>query len=138
MPIETICQSCSKRLRVGQEHAGRLAKCPHCQAVFTVPQPGSPQLAGAAPWSDGNLNSSTLPTSDRWHLRTPDGLSFGPVSRAELDRWLAEGRITAASQVQHEADGQWHSATQIFPQLAVSTGSPFSSPGPLASPSHFP
>jgi hypothetical protein len=121
MPIETICQGCSKRLRVADEHAGKLAKCPHCQAIYTVPQ--SPWVAS---WGAGSTSDSNLAASDRWHLKMPDGLSFGPVSRAELDRWLADGRITAASQIMHEADGRWVGANQIYPQLAM--WSPTSAP----------
>ena len=86
MPIETICQ-CGKRLRVADEHAGKLAKCPQCQAVYTVPQPAA---AGA-----GLGSASTLPPDDRWHLRTDGGLTFGPVSRQELDRWHAGYGIDA-------------------------------------------
>lgn len=131
MPIETICQGCQKRLRVADEHAGKLAKCPHCQAVYTVPQP----IAG---WSPAGTTSSDPASADRWHLKTPDGLSFGPVSRAELDRWLTEGRVTAASQILHEANGQWVWASQVYPHLAISTAaqaspSPFA-PGTLAKP----
>jgi len=137
MPIETICQNCNKRLRVGDEHAGRLAKCPHCQAVFTVPQPGGPQASAIAPWGVTSATQAPQSATDRWHLKTPDGLSFGPVSRAELDRWLAEGRITASSQILHEADGQWRAAAQIFPNLALSAAAPYSSPSPFASQSPF-
>jgi hypothetical protein len=126
MPIETICQGCSKRLRVADEHAGKLAKCPHCQAIYTVPQ-----SAAAASWGAGSTTDASLAASDRWHLKTPDGLSFGPVSLAELDRWLADGRITAASQIMHEADGQWVVANQIYPHLASFTAESPRKPVPM-------
>jgi len=126
MPIETICQGCQKRLRVADEHAGKLAKCPHCQAVYTVPQ-----SAVAASWGAGSASDSNLAPSDRWHLKTPDGLTFGPVARAELDRWLAEGRVTIASQILHEGDGQWVWAGQIYPHLAIALA-PQSAPSPFA------
>jgi len=137
MAIETICQGCKKRLRVGDEHAGRLAKCPHCQAVFTVPQ-----SAVSASWGAGSSTESNLAPSDRWHLKTPDGLTFGPVARAELDRWLSEGRVTAASQILHEWDGQWVWAQQIYPHLAIasapqSASSPFA-PGTFTRPIDLP
>ncbi len=134
MAIETICQGCNKRLRVAEEHAGKLAKCPHCQTVYTVPQP-----LAAASWGAASAAVSDLPTGDRWHLKTQDGLSFGPVSRAELDRWLAEGRVTAASQILHEGDGQWVWAAQIYPHLGINLAPPGASssrfaPGTLAKP----
>jgi hypothetical protein len=121
MPIETVCQGCGKRLRVADEHAGKLAKCPQCQAVYTVPR-----SAVAASWGAGASTSSSLSPGDRWHLKTPDGLSFGPVARVELDRWLGEGRITARSQILHEGDGQWVWAAQVYPHLAsAALASPF-------------
>ncbi|MDX1948262.1 MAG: hypothetical protein SFU86_22920 [Pirellulaceae bacterium] len=117
MPIETICQGCSKRLRVGDEHAGKTARCPQCQTIYTVPQPAAAAALGA-----GVASHSPLPTSDRWHLKTPGGLTFGPVARVELDRWLVEGRITPTSQILHEGDGQWVWAGQVYPQLVSFAG----------------
>jgi hypothetical protein len=136
MPIETNCQGCGKRLRVADEHAGKLAKCPQCQAVYTVPQSSVAAALGA-----GAVTSPAgTDGSDRWHLKTPEGLTFGPVPRAELDRWLAEGRINAQSQILHEGDGQWNWAAQVYPHLAqVTTASPFA-PGtnPYAPPAMTP
>jgi len=121
MPIETVCQGCGKRLRVADEHAGKLAKCPQCQAVYTVPQ-----SAVAVAWGAGTASDSPLSAADRWHLKTPDGLNFGPVARAELDRWLTEGRIIPQSQILHEGDGQWVWAGQIYPHLQnLAIDSPF-------------
>lgn len=127
MAIETECQGCGKRLRVADEHAGKLAKCPQCQAVYTVPK--SPV---AASWGAGLASSSPLASGDRWHLRTVDGLTFGPVARAELDRWMSEGRVTPQSQILREGDGQWQWAGQIYPHLQhAAADSPFK-PGAAA------
>jgi hypothetical protein len=126
MPIESTCQGCGKRLRVADEHAGKLAKCPQCQAVYTVPQSSVAAALGA-----GAVTSAAGPGGDRWHLKTPEGLTFGPVARVELDRWLAEGRINAQSQILHEGDGQWNWAGQVYPHLAQLTMSPFA-PGASA------
>jgi hypothetical protein len=141
MPIETICQGCGKRLRVADEHAGKMAKCPQCQIVYTVPQPTAAVALGA-----GTASASPLPADDRWHLRTDGGLTFGPVSRHELDRWQAEGRISHTSQILHEGDGNWAWAGQIYPQLAplalsgpgsLALGGPNSPPAAGASPTGF-
>ena len=40
MPIEALCPGCGRKLRVADEHAGRQARCPMCQAIYTVPAPG--------------------------------------------------------------------------------------------------
>lgn len=53
---------------------------------------------------------------DRWYLRMPNGQTFGPVSRQQLDRWLAESRVTAECQVMVE-NHPWVSAAQVYPHL---------------------
>lgn len=127
------------RLRVSDEHAGKLAKCPQCQTVYTVPS--SPQ---AVALGAGAISTSGASAADRWHMKTTDGLTFGPVSKQELDRWLSEGRILATSQILHEGDGQWVWAGQVYPQLQNFTAdSPFKTVGtadgqnPYASPNVF-
>ena len=112
MPIETICQTCSNRLRVADEHAGKLARCPKCQSVYTVPQ---------APGSAGPLSSfqSASAPIDQWRLKTPDGMIYGPVTRADMDRWQTEGRVTPDSQLLQEGTEKWQHASQVYPQLAV-------------------
>lgn len=52
-------------------------------------------------------------------MRTPDGLTYGPVAKAELDQWLQQGRVTAQSLVLCEGDGQWVWAAKLYPQLAA-------------------
>jgi hypothetical protein len=37
MPIEMPCTGCGQTLRVADEHAGKMARCPKCGAVVTVP-----------------------------------------------------------------------------------------------------
>ena len=133
MAIETHCQGCQKLLRVADEHAGKNARCPSCGTIYTVP--GGTSLSGfssgsayptaaSAPmpsqWSDPKPN-------ERWMLKTADGLSFGPVPREELDRWLAEGRITPQAQVKTEGSFTWLPAAKVYPQLQ-SAAQPSSNP----------
>jgi hypothetical protein len=140
MPIETTCQTCGKRLRVGDEHAGKLARCPACQAIYTVPQPGLSTVAPIALQQDTPSTATSTAEMDRWRLKTPDGLTFGPVSKAVLDQWQREGRVVAQSQLLQDGNSQWIPAATIYPQLASATaGNPFadypvSSPNPYAPP----
>ena len=117
LSIDTICSGCSKRLRVGQEHAGKQARCPQCQTIYIVPDSAAPSRAEHFASLPGRA-----PLADRWQLKTGDGLTYGPVSKAELDRWLAEGRVTPQSQVLQEGAGQWQWSGQVYPQLAAATG----------------
>src|SRR5262245_58390221 len=115
MPIETVCQTCGQRLRVADEHAGKAARCPACQPIYTVP----PAASRSQPLVWPGPTPVSAAGSDRWHMRTPDGLTYGPVPKAELDQWLQQGRVTAQSLVLCEADGQWVSAAKLYPQLAA-------------------
>ena len=127
MPIVTVCQGCGQRLSVSEEHAGHTARCPKCKRVYTVPA----ATAGTGP-----------PAVDEWRLRTEDGNVYGPVTKAELDQWVAEGRVTAASQLLHDPDQHWQPAGQTYPQLrSISSGNPFADPAipsnPYATPTGF-
>lgn len=116
MPIETLCQTCNNRLRVADEHAGKLARCPKCQSVYTVPTPG--QSSGFV--GESLSASGSASTSDQWRLKTADGMIYGPVPRADMDRWLTEGRVTPDSQLLQEGSEKWQWAGQVYPQLAAS------------------
>ena len=150
MPIESNCQGCGRLLRVADEHAGKLARCPHCQTIYTVPSAGAaPTFRPASPFAETTpyppAASAPFPSfgsepkpGGRWTLKTPDGLTFGPVPRAELDTWLAQGRITPQSQLQQEGTYQWVFAPQIYPQLGPVPGhNPFADaavPAPALNP----
>jgi hypothetical protein len=46
MAIDLTCP-CGRKLRVGEEHAGKQGRCPVCERVLAIPQPGS--AAGPPP-----------------------------------------------------------------------------------------
>lgn len=102
MPIEITCTSCSKRLRVPDNAAGKRVKCPQCQTILSVPAAGGSAVAAGGA---------------RYHLKTEDGQTFGPVPKGELDEWFGEGRITAECQLLREGADQWQWATDLYPQL---------------------
>lgn len=124
MPIETNCPGCGQRLRVADEHAGKVARCPGCAATYTVPSP---------------TPTPSATTQAYWSLKLEDGREFGPVSKAELDQWLAEGRISPGSQLKVAGETDWKWATLVYPQLlhfSRSAGQPSASPsqsGPTVS-----
>lgn len=50
MPIEFRCQQCGKLLRVGDESAGKQAKCPSCGSVQAIPAASTaPEVPSAPP-----------------------------------------------------------------------------------------
>ena len=42
MPIEIQCAGCGQKIRVGDEHAGKKARCPACGTISQVPSSGEP------------------------------------------------------------------------------------------------
>lgn len=127
MPIEISCNSCNKRLRVPDNAAGKRVKCPQCQTVLSVPATGaasSPAPAPVAATKSTPTPSKSAPVPgktaavEKYHLKTEDGQTFGPVPKKELDSWFAEGRITAECQLLKDGADQWQWATDIYPQLS--------------------
>lgn len=110
MPLEVRCAGCGKLLRVADEHAGKALRCPVCNHISTAPSTAS--VSPAAPDLPG------------WHMRTPEGQSYGPVTRDELDRWAAQGRLSAECQLSQAAAGPWESAVVLFPNLRRSEPKP--------------
>jgi hypothetical protein len=129
MPIDTTCPSCGRTLRVAQEHAGKQAKCPVCNHLYTVPGPSSGSPGEPASAAD-------MPSTDtsQWSLKTPEGAIYGPVDRATLDRWLADGRIATDCYLAQGNSGSWQRAAEIYPQLSSRPNSQGASP---ASGSHW-
>ena len=115
MPIEISCNSCSKRLRVPENAAGKRVKCPKCQTILSVPAAGGSAVAAGGA---------------KYHLKTEDGQTFGPVPKKELDEWFGEGRITAECQLLKDGGDQWQWATDIYPQLeqGAAASAPAASP----------
>lgn len=161
MAIETICNGCAKKLRVGDEHAGKKARCPDCGTIYTVPAATAPSRSTfddleAQPAITGSESFQPLPSfanppakvlaTDRWLMKIDDGREFGPVDRATLDQWYGERRIGPQTQLRRESDSQWQPAHNVYPALAtpfvpspaVAGANPFAEQGslnPYAAPS---
>ena len=116
MHVETICPGCQRKLRVEAEHAGKQARCPKCNAIYTVPD-----LSASVPEDP----------QDQWKMQTPEGREYGPVSRATLETWISEGRVSDDCKLLCEAHGIWHGAGELY---AVLRPVPFDFPVPVESP----
>jgi hypothetical protein len=135
MAIETTCQGCQKLLRVGDQHAGKTARCPSCGTIYTVPAhtANSPSEIGGYAYASPTPPGFSSPDSpskpgERWLVKTAGGLSYGPVPKSELDRWLVEGRITPDSFLQREGNFTWEPADEVYPQLRMPPAKPGASP----------
>lgn len=109
MSIETRCPGCGRTLEVGDEHAGKQARCPICNEIYVVP---ADEPAPAAE------------DSAMWQMRTPEGQTFGPVTRAELTEWIFEGRVSSECLLSSDSQPKWINADVIFPELAPAAAQP--------------
>ena len=57
------------------------------------------------------------PLVDEWRVQTPDGNYYGPVSKAELDAWVAKGRIGPDFHILQVGVDDLREAVALYPQL---------------------
>jgi len=107
MALEICCPGCGRTLRIAEEHAGKQVRCPACQQIST---------AGAAPGSASETTSASAAEQPAtWHLKTPEGPIYGPISWPEVQSWAAEGRISADCRLAESGSGPWREAAELLP-----------------------
>jgi hypothetical protein len=57
-------------------------------------------------------------------MRTPEGQTYGPVAREELDRWVAQGRVSVDCQLARSPQGPWEPAPLLYPALMLTVPKP--------------
>jgi len=125
MAIVFQCANCNHTLRVREDVAGKRIKCPQCQEVLRIPESSPHEPAGVSP----SGNEQAAEAEPLLQLKTPDGSIYGPVPRSEMDRWLAEGRITAQCELLDKDGHHWRWAGEVYPQLAAAATPPPPPPG---------
>lgn len=146
MPIQNACPGCGKLLSVGDEFAGRKARCPACGAIFTVPAqsptsqpspiPANPfqsQTPGSTSGQVVSLNVSqgavgstseefTAQPDNMFWMRATDGNVYGPTDRENLNRWFREGRVGTGYQIRQGESGLWEEAAIFKPDASTTLG----------------
>lgn len=134
MPIDTTCPSCERILRVGDEHAGKQARCPVCNSLYDIPAAGTAQVISPPTVAEVNQAAATPRATTRWSMKTPEGAIYGPVDRETLDRWMADGRIANDCYLTQGDSGSWRRAAEVYPQLATGASLGRGSQAPPANP----
>jgi hypothetical protein len=113
-------------LRVAEEHAGKALRCPACNHISTAP---------------GGTQPAKQPQAARWHMRTPEGQTYGPVVEDELQRWVREGRLAVDCFLATDPAGPWEPAAARYPVLMLQAPKTAATPAPTVptfqSPSPF-
>ncbi|MFO0867954.1 MAG: DUF4190 domain-containing protein [Pirellulales bacterium] len=61
-------------------------------------------------------------------LRTDAGQTYGPISRAELENWVQQGRVSPSAWLAYEGATEWQRADALFPSLNPRAGSSTGNP----------
>ena len=96
MPIDTLCPGCQKKLRIGDEFAGKQARCPVCDTVYDVPAVAEVGRASqpVPVASEVSVAAETLPRNDDIQpspaSNGDEGMGWKPVLREEKAAPLVE------------------------------------------------
>ncbi|MFO0819235.1 MAG: GYF domain-containing protein [Pirellulales bacterium] len=130
MAIELICPGCAKKLRVGEEHAGKSARCPACGTVTPVTSAAAlhsrpdatPDSTPASPFSalqDSTPAVSSTPvggaqpggfpssSSQAGGAATLGGAKFGATTFGGASASSVVGGAGSSSGGQTATDGRW-------------------------------
>lgn len=103
-----VCGGCQNRLRASLRLAGKRVDCPKCGQPVDIVRPAPER---AKPRQDAA-------PAEGWYLHSHDGTQYGPLSKAKLDRWVADGLVSAACQIR-QGSGSWRPAAECYSQLAL-------------------
>lgn len=116
LPGEILsCPKCGRRSvlqKTGRAESPAIRSTPKAQPSSTS------EAEGDLPPPPPRVSRQPSP-QDSWRLRTPDGQEFGPITKRELDAWVAAGRVDASSEVLCHGWSQWRFASKVFPMLAA-------------------
>jgi hypothetical protein len=96
--------------------------------VKQAPKPAAGQQAAAKQQAPAKKAPAA---KDEWYLQTEDGQQYGPVPKAELDEWVAEGRVDASCQLLQDGWEQWKWAEDVYSEL-VQAAAPAVEENPFA------
>ena len=89
-----------------------------------VEPPAAIGAPGATPQTAPAIQPPPLPNQagPKWYLATPQGQTYGPVTKADLDAWYSQGRINAWCQLFQEGQTQWQLAAAVYRALSQPIG----------------
>jgi len=142
-----ICPDCQARFRIPQESQipkgapkvrpadeaalAQAAATPQPSAAAVIQEspveaPAAGPLVSPAPMLGSGSDAFAEAPDAVWYVRPPSGGQYGPARGEVMQRWIAEGRVSADTLVWREGWAEWRSAGPLFPSL--SNESPTTSP----------
>ncbi len=124
MSIRCQCTGCGGRFEAPDELAGKAVRCPKCKAAIRVPD-GKPGGGDSNPVATKKRDTAAESTRAggasegiAWFFRDTDGQHHGPMSKTELDRLAADGRLDGLCQVRRADWEGWRWIETVYPQFA--------------------
>lgn len=128
MNVEIPCEGCGRNLLVPADYEGTEVGCPSCGKLIDYrknrPPVGYPEAQAPPRSSAPTVPHTESPTPDEhtsefdsqeYFLRIPEGQTFGPVDRTQLDSWVTDGRISHECEIY--VNFQWVPAATIYDEL---------------------
>lgn len=135
MAIETTCGGCGKQLSVGDEHAGRRARCPACGQIYTIPSPTSPnagppdlpsvpQTPVNDSFADTSVGSSALPpdpslTSPATNNAIPSLPNAGSAAANTDQYWMRSTEGNEYGPVDRSTLTRWFNEGRVGPGYLI-------------------
>jgi hypothetical protein len=107
------------KLNVKADLAGKRASCPECGAKLVIPAASPKPPARLVAASAAQRGNPPGPPTHAWHVRPAGGGQLGPATDAMFRAWIAEGRVTAASQVRRDDWADWKLARDAVGDLPI-------------------
>jgi len=129
MALELSCPACGRTLHVADEHAGKQIRCPACHQISIAPSKAENGATSSSAAATANGGAVT-----KWHLKTPEGPIYGPISWDQVVAWAAEGRIAADCQLGESREGPWRGAAELLDLKPVGRQQPAAANAPTTYP----
>ena len=131
MAIDSQCTGCGKTLRVNDEFVGRKARCPVCGIVYVVGGVGLVETTPAPidsdpiavettyftqtdsspstlqPFADSTQSLATDKPVDKFFVRTPNAVVYGPSDTETVLDWINQGRLDDTCHIREQSSEQW-------------------------------
>ncbi|MBN2296184.1 MAG: hypothetical protein JXM70_27380 [Pirellulales bacterium] len=111
MTIHCQCKECSARFDAPDTLAGKAVRCPKCKAAIRLPGTKHDNISASTP-EGGAIQGPS------WFARDTEGRHHGPMSKDELDRLVATGRLDGLCQIRRADWEDWQWIEAIYKQFA--------------------
>ena len=124
MSIRCQCTGCGTCFQAPDDSAGKAVRCPKCKAAIRIS--GGKTSKDDSREGHSHVNAETGTTTHTggateqifWFARNTDGQHHGPMSKADLDRMVANNQLDGLCQVRRADWADWRWIETVYVQFA--------------------